>query len=227
MARARARVRAGGPVRVRTGAAGAEIGTGASGSQVARRTSSSGASGARVVLGEGVVPSVEAGRGGEGDRAAADRTVRKSASAGRRSQRRSVCSTIAQSPDGPGWRWLGDGELGRGQVVGLAARSGEMGEVAGACARRRSRRSTRRRARPAATEATAAPTTRATSQAGAGRGRRTGTRPTRRCRPGDQVLEPGGEGRGVQPTVGGAATVSGVAGSGRGWARTGRCTKRG
>jgi hypothetical protein len=104
-ARARARARAGGPVRLMTSSWRSGTTTGASGSQVARWTSRSAAawsSGSCSTSGS-------AGRSSRtgaarGTRPRPIRTVRKSASVGRRSQSRSVRSTVAHSRGRSGWR---------------------------------------------------------------------------------------------------------------------------
>ena len=75
------------------------------------------------------------GRGGPWRRGAPGprptRTVRKSASAGRRSQRRSVLSTMAQSAGGPGWRCSATASWVAARVVGLGRDLLEVGQVAG------------------------------------------------------------------------------------------------
>ena len=103
--RARARVPAGGPVRARTPSWRSGTTTGAPGSQAVRRTTSSAASsssGSCSTRGPPAGSRRALAARGTGPRPT--RTVRKSASAGRRSQRRSVWSTMAQSAGGPGWR---------------------------------------------------------------------------------------------------------------------------
>ncbi len=103
--RARARVPAGGPVRARMPSWRSGTTTGAPGSQAVRRTTCSAASsssGSCSTRGPPAVSRRALAARGTGPRPT--RTVRKSASAGRRSQRRSVWSTMAQSAGGPGWR---------------------------------------------------------------------------------------------------------------------------
>jgi hypothetical protein len=124
---------------------------------------------------------------------------------------------------------LGDGELGGGQLVGLDRDLLEVGEVAGPLrrrARRAVRRSTRRSARPATTEAMAAPATRTISHAGRGPGmaNRNATDPPLPTS-GTRYWSQPARLDAAQPTVGGAATVRSIAGSGRGYARTGRWTR--
>jgi len=103
--RARARVAAGGPVRARMPSWRSGTTTGAPGSQAVRRTTWSAApssSGSCSTSGPAAVSRRALAARGTGPRPTL--TVRKSASAGRRSQRRSVWSTMAQSAGGPGWR---------------------------------------------------------------------------------------------------------------------------
>jgi hypothetical protein len=172
---------------------------------------------------------VEAGPGGERDRAAADPHREEVGVGGA-----TLPEAVGLVDDGPERRraWvevLGDGELGGGQLVGLGRDLLEVGQVAGpvsGLARRAARRSTRRSPSPAATEAAAAPAIRATSHTGRGPGtvNRNAIDPpvpssgTRYCsRPAADEAD--------EPTTGGAATVSSITGTGGGCARTGRCTR--
>jgi hypothetical protein len=103
-ARARARARAGGPVRAMTASRRSGITSGASGRWVARPTSRCAAarsSGSCSVSGSAGRSSRTAVARGTGPRPT--RTVRKSASLGRRSQSRSVRSTVAHSRGRSGW----------------------------------------------------------------------------------------------------------------------------
>src|SRR5215218_5073073 len=103
MARARARVRSGGPVRARTPCWRSGTVTGAAGSRPARRTRCSAAwrsSGSCSARGPPAGSSRTGAASGTGPRPT--RTVRKSSSAGRRSQRRSVWSTVVHSFGGSG-----------------------------------------------------------------------------------------------------------------------------
>jgi hypothetical protein len=86
-----------------------------------------------VVLDEGVVAGVEAGRGGERDRATADPDGEEVGVGGA-----ALPEAVGFGDRSPESRWsgmevLGDGELGCGQVVGLSCGPGEVGEVAAPC----------------------------------------------------------------------------------------------
>ena len=186
--RARARVLAGGPVRARTASWRRGTVTGASGSQPARRTRSFAAcEEVGVVLGQWAAGGVEPGRGGQGDGAAADPhreevgvagaalpepvgLVESSprASAGRDGGARR--RRAGRRPAGWPGRRPARGGRGSGTVRG-AWPGGRSGARPGGARgppppRRRRPRPPGRPARPAG-----------------GRGRRTGTRPTHRCRP--------------------------------------------
>ena len=103
--RARARVLAGGPVRARTSRSRSGTTTGAPGSQVVRRTISSAASSSSGSCSWRGPPGVSRrARLARGTGPRPTRTVRKSLSVGRRSQRRSVWSMIARRAGGSGWR---------------------------------------------------------------------------------------------------------------------------
>jgi hypothetical protein len=83
-----------------------------------------------VVVGEGVVTGVEAGRGGERDRAAADADGQEVGIGG--APLPEAVSLIDDRPE-PGWvgmEMAGHGDLGRGQVVGPPCDLGEVAEVA-------------------------------------------------------------------------------------------------
>jgi hypothetical protein len=83
-----------------------------------------------VVLGERVARSVEAGRGGERDRAAADPDGEEIGVGGTAFPEAVGLGDRRPEPPWAGVEVLGDRELVRGQVVGLSCGLGEVGEVA-------------------------------------------------------------------------------------------------
>ena len=123
---------AGGPVRARTSSWRSGTTTGAPGSQAVRRTTSSAASSSSGSCSwRGPPAGVEAGPGGEGDRAAAD-PHREEVGVGGATLPEAV-GLVDDRPERRrvGVEVLGDGELGGGQVVGLGGDLLEVGEVAG------------------------------------------------------------------------------------------------